>query len=294
MRVIFVIGIALLLSFNAAPAFAMEESTPVSEPSITPGQPAADEYRVGVGDMLEITVLTHEDLSRSATVQANGEISLPLLGDVPVMSLTVAEIKDRLTALLEKDFLVNPQVEVRVREFRSQYVTVVGEVGQAGRKALRGRTRVVDILVESGGFTQRASGEVTLTRLDGTFADGSSVVKFSLGGTSMTSEEQQHLEIELRNGDILTASPKYYVNVMGEVTRPNRFTLDGELTLMGAISMAGGLTRYGSNDIRLTRADPATGKSETKEHNLKAIRKGKKPDPKLQPNDIITVPRRLF
>ncbi|MBN2369582.1 MAG: polysaccharide biosynthesis/export family protein [Vicinamibacteria bacterium] len=285
--------IAILLVFGGfAPSAGQDASG--AEIAADVAAVAADDYLVGVGDVLEITVLTHEDLSRSATVQTNGAISLPLLGEVEVAGLGVAGIKDKLAALLEKDFLFNPQVEVRVREYRSQFVTVIGEVGKPGRKALRGRTRVVDILVESGGFTERASGEVMLARSDGAFADGSTLLRFRLGGTVMTPEEQLYLEIVLRGGDILTASPKYYVIVEGEVNRPNRYGLDRELTVMGAVSLAGGLTRFGSNDVKVVRVDPATGERQILDVDLKAIRKGKKPDPRLQPNDVVSVPRRLF
>ena len=58
--------------------------------------------------------------------------------------LTVAEVRRKITNLLEKDYLVNPQVEVKVREYNSQYVSVVGEVNSPGRKPLRGRTRLID------------------------------------------------------------------------------------------------------------------------------------------------------
>ena len=59
----------------------------------------------------------------------------------------------------------------------------------------------------------------------------------------------------LRNGDIITASPKYYVTVEGEVSRPGRYAIDGDLTVSGAISPAGGLTRFGSSDVKVRRVD---------------------------------------
>ncbi len=64
--------------------------------------------------------------------------------------LTVAEVQRKITNLLAKDYLVNPQVEVKVREYQSQYVSVVGEVNSPGRKPLRGRTRLIDVLIEAG------------------------------------------------------------------------------------------------------------------------------------------------
>ncbi|HEY6547362.1 MAG TPA: polysaccharide biosynthesis/export family protein, partial [Vicinamibacteria bacterium] len=132
-------------------------------------RPTPPEYRVGAGDVLELVVFGNEDLTRTPTVQPSGVIALPLLGEVPVGGLTVAEVQRKLTTLLARDFLVNPQVEVKVKEYQSQSVSVVGEVNSPGRKPLRGRTRLIDVLLEAGGFRPTASGEIVITRNEGTF-----------------------------------------------------------------------------------------------------------------------------
>jgi polysaccharide biosynthesis/export protein len=256
--------------------------------------PASPEYRVGSGDVLEVVVLGNEDLSRTPTVQTGGTVTLPLLGEVEVAGLTVPEIKEKLTTLLGRDYLVRPQVEVTVKEYQSQFVTVLGEVTAPGRKPLRGHTRLVDALVDAGGFTPRASGEVTLTRMDGTFADGSRAQTLRFASGSLTVEAQGGLETPLRHGDIVSAQPKHYVTVEGEVNRPGRFLLEGDLTVSGAVSLAGGLTRFGSNGVKLRRVDAATGKTAIIEVDLKAVRKGEDPDPPLQPNDVVMVSRRLI
>jgi protein involved in polysaccharide export with SLBB domain len=54
------------------------------------------------------------------------------------------------------------------------------------------------------------------------------------------------------------------------------------------------LTRFGSSDVQIRRADPETGKARILKADLKAIRKGKVEDPVLQPNDVVSVPRKLF
>jgi polysaccharide export outer membrane protein len=82
--------------------------------------------------------------------------------------------------------------------------------------------------------------------------------------------------------------------VEGEVNRPGRYPIDEDLTVTVAISTAGGLTRFGSNTVKVRRVDAETGKIEILDVDLKAIRKGKEPDPKLKANDVLTVPRRLF
>jgi protein involved in polysaccharide export with SLBB domain len=96
------------------------------------------------------------------------------------------------------------------------------------------------------------------------------------------------------DGDFITASAKYYVTVEGEVAHPNRYPIEGELTVTGAISLAGGLSRFGSNDVKVRRVDPETGKTTILEVDLKAVRSGKATDPPLAANDVITVPRRKF
>jgi polysaccharide export outer membrane protein len=185
-------------------------------------------------------------------------------------------------------------VEVKVKEFQSQFVSVVGEVNAPGRKPLRGRTRLIDLLIEAGGFTPRASGEILITRLDGSFEGGGKTLRLRLGGGPMTAQDQISLEVPLQNGDLISASAKYYVTVEGEVAQPNRYPIDGDLTVSGAISLAGGLSRFGGSAVKLRRVDPETGKTTILEVDLKAVRSGKAEDPRLLANDVITVPRRRF
>jgi polysaccharide export outer membrane protein len=286
---------AALLALVAAFAPPGAPDTPVRPAPAAAAEPAASpEYRVGPGDVLDVVVYGNDDLSRSTTIQTSGTVSLPLLGDVSVAGLTLPEIKTKLTSLLARDYLVNPQVDVKVKDYQSQFVTLIGEVNSPGRKPLRGRTRLIDALVEAGGFTPRASGEVVISRVEGSFAGGLKSLKMRLGTGTLTPQDQVNLEIQLQSGDIITASPKYYVTVEGEVMRPNRYVLEGDLTLSGAISSAGGLTRFGSQTVKVRRVDAQTGRTTIFEVDLKDVRRGKAADPALQPNDVVSVSRRLF
>ena len=242
-----------------------------------------------------MSVIGNEDASRIPTVQTNGSISLPLLGEIQVAGLTIAEVQRKITNLLEKDYLVNPQVEVKVRDYNSQYVSVVGEMNSPGRKPLRGRTRLIDILTEAGGFKPTASTDVMITRTDGGFDGGKKSITVHLSRSASPSmQDLVNLELPLKNGDIITAFPKSFVTVDGEVNRPGRYAIESDLTVTGAVSLAGGLTRFGSTGVKLRRTDPVDGKVEIIEVDLKDVRKGKKPDVPLLPNDVISVSRRLF
>ncbi len=254
----------------------------------TPG-----DYEVGPGDVIEVAVYGNDDLSRIPTVQTNGSISLPLLGEVQVAGLTIAEVQRKITNLLEKDYLVKPQVEVKVREYQSQYVSVVGEVNNPGRKPIRGRMRLIDALIESGGFKATASAEVMITRPEGTFEGEKKSITVRISSAASL-QDQINLELPLRNGDIITALPKAFVTVDGEVNKPGRYAIEADLTVTGAVSLAGGLTRFGSSGVKVRRTDPQDGKVTILEVDLKDVRNGKKPDVPLRPNDVISVSRRVF
>jgi len=276
---------------------ALLQAPPPAGAPVAPGAlPAtAGDYAVGPGDVLEVSVIGNEDASRIPTVQTNGSISLPLLGEIQVAGLTIAEVQRKITNLLEKDYLVNPQVEVKVRDYNSQYVSVVGEMNSPGRKPLRGRTRLIDILTEAGGFKPTASTDVMITRTDGGFDGGQKSITVHLSRSASPSmQDLVNLELPLKNGDIITAFPKSFVTVDGEVNRPGRYAIESDLTVTGAVSLAGGLTRFGSTGVKLRRTDPVDGKVEIIEVDLKDVRKGKKPDVPLLPNDVISVSRRLF
>lgn len=278
------LGLALLL--QAAPA------APAPTASPEPFTQAETEYRVGVGDVLDVTVIGNAELSRTAPIQPSGGVSLPLLGEVVVSGLTVPEVQRKVTSLLERDFLVNPQVEVKVREYQSQFVFVVGEVNRPGRQALRGTTRLLDALLEAGGFNPRASGEVLITRAPEGGGDPQTL-RIRLSGPSPTPQDQINLRVPLRHGDVVTATPMSYVTVQGEVARPGRYPVEGDLTVTSAIALAGGKTRFGSDKVEISRLE-AGGMRRTFKADLKAIHNGKEPDVKVQANDTIVVSRRLF
>lgn len=282
--------IVALLQAPAPPAPAPQAAAPE-----TTAPASAPDYEVGPGDVLEVTVFGNDDLSRIPTVQTNGAVSLPLLGEVQVAGLTVAEVQRKITNLLAKDYLVNPQVEVKVKEYQSQYISVVGEVNSPGRKPIRGRMRLIDALIESGGFRVTASGEVVITRSDGEFEGGKRSINVRISSSSSPStQDLVNLELPLKNGDIITASSKSFVTVDGEVNKPGRYAIEADLTVTGAVSLAGGFTRFGSSDVKVRRTDPQTGKVSIIEVDIKDVRNGKKPDVPLLPNDVVSVSRRVF
>jgi protein involved in polysaccharide export with SLBB domain len=116
-------------------------------------------YLVNRGDLLTILVFREADISRDYDVAADGTINHPLLGRVMVAGLTPAQIEERLTDLLEADYLVDPRVSVSIARSSERPVMVFGEVRQPGTYDLRAghRTTLLQVIARAGGFTDIAA-----------------------------------------------------------------------------------------------------------------------------------------
>ena len=240
-------------------------------------------YRVGPGDVLEVVVDGRPDLSRLPTVQTTGSVWLPRAGEVEVRGLSTGEIAARVTPLLAGEDLASPRVAVRVREYQSQFVWVRGAVQRPGRKPLRSGTRLLDALLDAGGFQEGASGEVAVERAAGTFADGSRAAHFRFGGTGPTPQELDELGLPLLAGDVITAGVQRWVSVSGAVKSPGRRPFEDALTLLQLVEAAGGILRGGSERVVVRRTGGEI------EADLRAIRDGKAEDVVLAPGDEVVV-----
>jgi protein involved in polysaccharide export with SLBB domain len=124
----------------------------------TQAQVAAD-YKIAPNDILVVDVFGEKDLSREVRVTASGKINMFLLDEVEVAGKTTTEVKDLLTKLLDKDFLVDPQVAVDVKEYRIREVFVNGGVNKPGSISLSGEQSltILGALARAGGLSPRAN-----------------------------------------------------------------------------------------------------------------------------------------
>ena len=124
------------------------------------------ERRVAANDLLFITIVGERDLQTEFRVSSAGTIQFPFLDEVSVGVLTPAELRARLRDLLMKDYFVDPQVIVTVKDYRSEFVRVVGQVNRPGPIPHTGEQKldVYDIITMAGGVTPRARNSVEYTR----------------------------------------------------------------------------------------------------------------------------------
>ena len=273
-------GSGIILRFGPRPAA-------TGQPTATAGS----EYRVGIGDRLEISVFAHDDMSKVAEVRSDGTINYPLIGVLAVAGKTPVEIDVEITRLLGKDYLVDPQVSVEVHDYQSQWVTIMGEIKQPGRYVLKRNMRLVDLLAEAGGPTKEAGDEILVT---GRQDENGSPRNRALDLERLLGGDDPAENVLLAHGDIVTLGEKQVFYIRGEVARPASYFLDKGMTVLKAISVAGGLSQFANRKgIELLRSGK-NGVQEKLTINLKAIEEGKRQDVPLLPNDTIIVPRRIF
>lgn len=228
-------------------------------------------YRIGPQDVLRIMVWGHPDLSASMmssviqgaqtstsqvtgrVVQANGELFMPLVGNIQAAGLTVPEFRARLSKALEK-YIKEPQVEVDVAGFRSQRVAMNGEVRTPGLVPLTDVPLTLSrALAQAGGATAAADLErVVLTR---------GGQRFEINAYAMLYEGDFRQDTLLRDGDLITVPDQLSrkVFVIGEVNAAKSQVMRrGEMSLTEVLADAGGTNQFSAaaNEVFVLRQGP--------------------------------------
>ncbi len=165
---------------------------------------AAEEYIIGPEDVLVITVYGEPELKRTVRVASNGDISFPLLGQVKVSGLTVSKIENKLTRLLGKDYLVNPQVTVFIQKYST--ISILGAVKKPGSYPLRGKLTVLEAISLAGGFTKIAKPNGTkILRVE---KGKQKTIKVKI--TDITKKGDKSKDIPLKPGDIVVVPESFF------------------------------------------------------------------------------------
>jgi len=281
-----------------------------------------DRYRIGAGDVLEIRVFERPQLTRDAVrVDGSGQIRMPLVSDDIVAScLTESELA-AVIAQSYRAYLKNPQVDVFVKQFSSQPVSVIGAVGKPGSFQLERRVRLRELISLAGGPTQSVGRSVQVIHdesapvcssapprsLQQAALDGGKVVVVASTTTVMDNTDAlmpvepavlsldldslmrgQGMNPYVRPGDFINLPQADQVFVVGNVFKPTAIDLKEPLTLSRAVAIAGGtLASTKKSAIHLIRAT-ANGNLFSS-YDLTKIEQHTAPDPLLQAGDIVEV-----
>jgi polysaccharide export outer membrane protein len=244
-------------------------------------------YVLGPDDRIAILVHNHTELSPELDITREGWITAPLVGQVKAAGLTPPQLAAKLSELLADGYLKDPQVDVSVKEYRSQWVIISGEVEKPGRKPLRGGTRLKEVIGESEGFTDEAGEEITITRKVPD-ADENRILYIS-----RTDFESGDVNPSLAHGDTIEVRRAEYCYIQGEVETAGRVRIERGMTLMRVIALAGGLTDWANRKNVMVLYPQGTVPRE-RVFNLKKIANGDAEDPKISGGEDIIVKKRFL
>lgn len=205
--------------------------------SLWAADPPPSDYRVGDGDVLQVTVYDHPDLSTVVRVANDGSINFPLVGQMRIGGMTVGEVSNRLARTLSQGYIVNPQVSVFVQEFRSKKVTIVGQIANPGLYQLTGPTSLLQLISKAGGLKPDAGDKIVLKRRS---VNGEEEV--TIDRLALMEKGDTTLDIPVRDGDNVFVAQAGLFYVTGQVNKPAAYKLEEGASVIKGITMAGGFT----------------------------------------------------
>ncbi len=253
-----------------------------------PRPASAQDYVLGEGDLIKITVYGNDDLETTARVSGEGSVNFPLIGEAVVANLTVRDAEQKITGLLAAGYIVEPHVNIFVQEYRSKKVTILGEVKKPGLYELNGNTTLLEMMSKAEGPTENAGDTILVKRK---IQDGknSGVSKdewsyISISRTDLMEKGDPSANIQIIDKDSIFVTTSGFVYVMGEVHRPGAYKVEKDTTVMKAIALAGGLTEKAAPGRTVLTRKSGDEEQETRAEMSSLVK----------PDDVITVPESFF
>src|SRR5579863_6607259 len=249
-------------------------------------QTTTESLLIGPGDLVSVSVFDTPEMNQDVRVDDAGIIRLQLVGDVNVGGQTpAAAAKTIEDALKSHQIMKAPQVNVRVKDYVTQDVSILGEVNNPGPYQITTPQTVLRVLALAGGLAEDADRKITIQRHN----QPDQKIEYYLANNA---DQAMQTAVMVNPGDtvIVPRAPIYYI--MGDVGRPGGdaiATNDSKLTMLQLVAMAGSTNKTSKNNLRLIRKGP-DGQQKEIPVQLAAIQKGKQPDIPLQQGDIVYVP----
>lgn len=281
---------------------AVAENPPAPAVPSVAGQ--AEGYLLGPLDMVFIRVQDVDDLgptSEAFRVDLSGYVDVPRIGRVQAAGLTVDQLEAELTQRFRK-YLQEPVVTVKIAEFHSQRVSVLGAVGQPGVHTLQGSRTLVEVISDAGGLNKDAGTTIEITRRkdEGPIPIGGArpdvtgqftVARINIRDILDAKAPQDNILV--RPDDVITVPQAQLVYVIGAVKQAGGFTLSEQknLSVLQALAMANGLDGTASpSHAKILRMVPGSTNRTEVAVNVKKILAGKASDVSLESNDILFIP----
>ena len=251
--------------------------------------------KVGLDDLLGVSVYDAPELTRTVRVSSDGTVRLPMMKErIQVAGLFPAEVETAIAAeLTREEIMVDPIVSIAVVESRSRPISVAGAVKQPVTFQASGVTTLLDALNRAGGLSELAGPEVVLTRaqegLEGKTV--SLAQRISLKKLMDGTDPELNLNLKLEGGEEIRVPEAGRIYVVGNVKLPGAFPMrdSSETSVLKALALAQGLAPFAGQKAYIYRTEGGTGGKNEIPVELKSILDRKSPDVPLLANDVLYV-----
>ncbi len=234
-------------------------------------------------------VLEDDSLNAETRITDSGTVELRHIDPVAIAGLTASEAARALSKALEK-YLQRATVTLRILEFRSQPITLLGAVQRPGALPFSGRWTLIDAVTEAGGPTATAGAEIlVLRRASNGLSD-----QLLIDAKELLERGNPDVNIPLVPHDLINFSTASDVTVfcMGEVASKGAvvFRSTDRITLVALLARVGGRTERASNTVIVRRF----GSDDELKVNYKKLLAGRQPDIELYDGDLVIVKESFF
>jgi polysaccharide biosynthesis/export protein len=307
----FTVKTLVILALLVAPV-CLSQITPIPSPitlpsdgfsssraSDTPSSIGGSDYRIGPNDLVDVTVFEIPELTTSTRVTASGLISLQYIGVIEVMGKTTREVELLVEKALITKHVKAPHVNVFVREYASQPVSVLGAVKVPGIYQLKGQKYLMDMLASAQGLSETAGKTIQIIRRTTKpgLSQGESGVEVTSETIIINVEDlmqngNAQLNIAIQANDVINVLNAGSIFVVGELLRPGEFPLryGKDVTTTQAVALGGGTTKDAKKKAAIIFRPHADGTKEEIPIDLAKIFERSASDVKLMPNDVLFVP----
>lgn len=249
--------------------------------------------KIGVNDLLAVSVYDSPELTRTVRVGADGAIRLPMVKRrIAVEGLMPGEVEAAVAeALKAEQLIVDPFVTVTVAEYHSRPIAVMGAVKRPVTFQAVGAVTLLDALARAEGLTAEAGAEILVSRTQALPGGGPAPLVQRISVKALIDAADPEMNLKLSGGEEIRVPEAGKIFVVGNVRRPGAFAMQdtAETTVMKALALAEGLMPFAGKRAYIYRREANGSKNEI-EVELKQIMERKAPDAVLMANDILYVP----
>ncbi len=262
--------------------------------------PANEQYRLGPGDVVTISIPGHPEIPAQQTIGPDGRITLPLAGDIELNNKTRPQAAAAIKAALTP-YYTHLSVTVAVDQYTSNRVLVLGDVERPGIVQFAGQPTLLEAITRAGLPPAQPSGSQAMKLAPASpLSDIPERCAIYRGNNEVAWVQLRKLlstgntlaDLRLRRGDVVFVpnGTNEYVSVLGEVQHPGAVQLSPDMTLASVLALAGGINKHAGLGSHIHVYDPHTGKTVEVPFKDLLHASGRAAEVELHAGDVIYIP----